>query len=110
MDDQALQGLRHIIDCKSNLGAMKYDGRCTRCTKINKVINLRRKTTANGASQTESVSSHVIAQKLIDQFKLTRGEVYDRAYDHDLLISRARPGKMSSHHRNKTPVDTDDLI
>jgi len=59
---------------------MTYDSRCNRCVKIKHVINLRRKTTKNGASLQEQASAAAIAEKIVVLYKLTRGEIMDREY------------------------------
>lgn len=73
--------LRHNQECTSNFGAMQYDSKCTRCTKIRAVIFLRRKNTRNGCSQQESTLALVKATQIIETYKLTKGEVFDREYD-----------------------------
>lgn len=59
---------------------MRYDSRCMRCVKIKHVIALRRKTLANGSSPQEEESAKAIADKLVAQYKLTRGECFDREF------------------------------
>lgn len=80
VDKEVQSGERHLLDCESNLAAGNYDNRCLRCTKIKHVISLRRKTVANGASVQEESSAKVIAQGIVQKFKLTRGEIFDREF------------------------------
>lgn len=68
-------------DCLSNYGAMQYDTTCPRCSKIRAVIFLRRKNTRNGCSQDETLLASMKATKMIETYKLTKGEIFDREYD-----------------------------
>lgn len=76
-----LDGLKHELKCTSNLAAMLWDAKCLRCTKIKRVVLLRRKTTVNGASEGEMALALKQAEKIRLEFKLTRGEIFDRLYE-----------------------------
>jgi hypothetical protein len=99
---------RHNQDCSSNFGAMVYDSQCARCQKINKVIMLRRKNVRNGCSQQESIIATAKATSIIETYKLTRGEIYDREYDSVMIAKRTdiqqatqkrKRSKMSQYER-----------
>lgn len=81
-------GTRHNRDCTSSFGAMRYDLQCVRCTKIKKVIMLKRKNLRNGCSQEETVAAMMLARRLVEDYELTRGEVFDREYDPEMLAAR----------------------
>lgn len=99
MEEQSADGygMRHNQDCSSNFGAMNYDPECGRCTKINKVIMLRRKNAANGCTQQESIAASVLATRIIEQFKLTRGEIADRAYD-TVMVAKTVAAQQQYHN------------
>lgn len=88
-------GMRHRRDpqCQSNFGAMNYDPECLRCTKINKAIMLRRKTVANGSSEQEAALAILMSDKIIAQYKLSRGDIFDRLYDARAIVQRVAAQK-----------------
>lgn len=66
--------------CKMQLAVGVYDPDCERCCGIRKVINLRRRTVENGASEQEEEQAQKLSDVLVAKYGLTRGEVYDRLY------------------------------
>lgn len=100
-------GSSHNLDCKSILSAMIYDSKCVRCKKIKYVIALRRKGLA-GASPEEAESADALAGKLVAQYKLTRGETFDREYrtqEIETLIQTSRvQARESKRRRNRMEV------
>ena len=85
-----LPGMQHNRDprCMSNHGAMIYDPECVRCMKINKVIMLKRKTIANGSTEEEAALAIIVADRLIKQYALTRGDIFDRQYNANAISRR----------------------
>jgi len=88
MDTQETNGvLRHKPPdadgnngCRTNFNLLVFDRTCPRCSKIKIVIDLKRKTTAHGASEGEESAALTLADSIIDKYKLKRGEVFDRLY------------------------------
>ena len=76
-----LDGHAHNLNCTSQLASMHYDPTCTRCSKIKKVVFLRRKTVANGATSQEESTALEQADRIRETFKLTRGEIFDRQFE-----------------------------
>ena len=73
-------GSRHIESCQVNFAAMLFDKEhCLRCKKCWLVVQLRRK--SRGGTEEEADSALTVANRIMDQFKLTRGEVYDREFE-----------------------------
>jgi hypothetical protein len=92
-------GSYHNLDCGSSLAAQDYDNKCLRCKQIKKVVMLRRKTTDNGCGQSESDAAQAIANKLIAQFRLTRGEIYDRLYAPKIDIAAQLAAQRAAEER-----------
>lgn len=100
---------RHNQSCSSNFGAMQYDSSCARCVKVRTVIMLRRKNTRNGCSQQESILATMKATSIIETYKLTKGEIFDREYDSIMretinknqtqYAKRPRRTKMSDYNK-----------
>jgi hypothetical protein len=101
-------GSFHNIDCESNLAAMTYDSRCNRCVKIKQVINLRRKTTKNGASLQEQASAAAIAEKFVVLYKLTRGEIMDREYAQEVATYKTE--RVRAARSRKSDRYSDDIF
>ena len=83
---------RHITSdgqqCSVNFGAMLFDPDCARCGKINKVIMLKRKRTSTGCLPGEAAAALAMATRIIEQYRLTKGEVFDREYDVPVIVQR----------------------
>ena len=83
---------RHIgregRECQRVPAAMLFDPDCDRCSKINKVVHLRRKNTDNGCSIEEALTASIMATRLIEQYKLTKGEIIDREYDKRIIVQK----------------------
>jgi|HubBroStandDraft_3_1064219.scaffolds.fasta_scaffold27021_8 hypothetical protein len=97
------EGSQHNLDCKSSLSMELYDPKCLRCSKIKKVIALRRKQVKYGASIEEAKASYLLAAKIIDDFQLTRGETFDKKYQDVAIPPSPRPKA-----RRKTDELTDE--
>jgi len=72
-------GQVHNLNCSSNLATMQFDGACYRCKQIRLVVFLRRK--ANGGDTGEVALALEKAEAIRRQFRLTRGEIFDRQYE-----------------------------
>jgi hypothetical protein len=70
----------HRDGCASRVLLSQYDKTCPRCAQIWKVIQLRRRTTANGSSVLEAESAARLADLLASKFQLARAELVDRLY------------------------------
>jgi len=76
--------LDHKAGCATMFQPGKFDRNCPRCSKIEKVIYLRRKTIENGCTQDEMVSAVKLAQSLADKYLLVDAELIDRAFAPDV--------------------------
>lgn len=76
-----MDGNAHNITCTSNFAAMNWDPACTRCRFIKRVVFLRRKTIAQGASPQEEAAALELADSLREKYGLTRGEIFDRQFE-----------------------------
>ena len=90
IERQTGPGMAHNIDCNSRWAIMKYDDRCLRCMKMKHVIMLRRKNRHNGASIPEYLAAQEISKKIILEYDLTVGEVYDPEYPEAPIPQRER--------------------
>lgn len=98
-------GNRHILDCQTNLSIEQYDDRCLRCSKIKKVISLRRKQTKYGATLHEARIAHELAQKIINDYELTRGETFDKKYQDISIPPRPAP-RRPKNEKSSEDFDT----
>ena len=73
------------------------DADCLRCKKISTVIMLNRKTTKNGCSVEEALSASLVANKLIKQYRLSKGDVRDPEYD--VPIVQIREQAQKEYHK-----------
>jgi|SRR5215475_5993928 len=96
-------GERHNIDCKSSLAAGTYDPDCVRCKKISQTIALRRRS-AHTAFPEEAISASIMANRLIERYKLTRGEIYDREYDTTIIAYKNTVQKASVERKKRTKM------
>ena len=96
---------RHSDDCDAVFGYT--DPICDRCKKINKVIMLRRKNTKNGCSIEEALTASILAVRLIEQYKLTKGEIIDPEYDETVIAQRhAAQASYNKEHRGAAAKHT----
>jgi len=86
--------LQHSINpkCTSAPAIGDFDKRCPKCKQIWRVVLLRRKSVALGASEQEQEAAYAVADSIIDKYGLRRGEVFDRLYPPPTKEQFAEPG------------------
>jgi hypothetical protein len=82
-------GFAHDLTCNSAWASGQYDTSCLRCKKIKAVVMLRRKNIRQGAAPQEFLAAKAMADRIIAEFALTRGEVYDREFPEAQLPERS---------------------
>ena len=97
--------LEHSSTCATVFQMMRFDRNCPRCTKIEKVIYLRRKTVANGASIEEQESASKLADKLVSQYGLVSAELVDRLYQEDVKAAEAAAKKAAAEERARKAAE-----
>ena len=88
-------GTVHLLTCTTRLGDLStVDSNCTRCKAIKRVVFLHRK--ARGGFVAEARSARLKADELIETYRLTRGEVFDREYE---VVPTAQEERQAARQR-----------
>lgn len=80
MSSEIAGALVHLPTHKTIWPRCIFDTECPRCCVIHKVVKLRRRSVANGATPSEALTAFAMAQSLIDRYALSGAEIRDRLY------------------------------
>lgn len=71
---------KHADPCHTIVSRSHFDLACAYCAAVHKVILLRRRTVANGASPNEALIAESLAQRLIAKYAVPIAWLRDRLY------------------------------
>lgn len=71
---------KHASSCSSIIPRSQFDSSCPYCATVQKVVHLRRRTVANGATPNEALIAESLAQRLIAKYAVPIAWLKDRLY------------------------------